>query len=176
MSRAATWAAGLRGRVRHLAAGGMVTLAVVLGAAALSAWPAWQSLPEDAALLRLSFTHSGARNCRDRTEDELRRLPPNMRNAQICERRRAPVRIEMDIDGRPVLAADLTPSGLAGSGPSRAYERIELPAGRYAVAIRMRDDPAASGFTHEAAFDILLEPAQSAAIDFDSVRGAFFLH
>lgn len=176
MSWAATWAAALRGRARHLVAGGVVSVALVLGAAVLSAWPDWQSLPEDGALLRLSFTHSGARNCRDRTEEELARLPPNMRGAQICERRRAPVHIEMDIDGRPVLTADLMPSGLAGSGPSRIYERIELPAGQYALAIRMRDDPAASGFTHEAAFDILLEPAQSAAIDFDSVRNTFFLH
>ena len=176
MSWASGWATALRGRTRHLAAGGVVTLAVVLGAATLSAWPAWQSLPEDAALLRLSFTHSGARDCRDRTEEELRRLPPNMRGAQICERRRSPVHIEMDIDGQPVLATDLMPSGLAGSGPSRVYERIELPAGQYALAIRMRDDPAVSGFTHEASFDIMLEPAQSVAVDFDSVRGTFVLH
>lgn len=165
-----------RGRVRHLAAGGAITLALVLATAWVSARPEWQSLPPDSALLRLSFTHSGARNCRDRTAEELAKLPKNMRSTKECERRRAPLRIELDIDGKPVIATDLPPSGLAGSGPSRIYRRIELPAGTYAVSVRMRDDPAAPGFTQEASFDIDLAPAQSVTIDFDGVGKAFFLH
>ncbi len=165
-----------RGRGRHLLTGGALTLALVLATAAVSVWPAWQSLAPGMAVLRLSFTHSGARNCRDRTAEELARLPANMRDAQVCDRRRAPVRIEMDIDGRNVLGADLPPSGLAGSGPSRIYHRIELPAGSYRLDIRMRDDPSVPGHTQEAAFDIELVPAQSLAIDFDDSSGAFFLH
>lgn len=165
-----------RGRRRHLALGGALSLAVVLAAAALSAWPAWQSLPPDTALVRLSFTHSGVRNCRDRTAEELAKLPANMRNSQICDRRRAPVRIEMDIDGQSVIAADLPPSGLAGSGPSRIYRRVELPAGSYHLTLRMRDDPSVAGFTQEAAFDIDLSPAESLAVDFDATTGRFFLH
>lgn len=165
-----------RGRARHLLLGGAVSLVTVLATAALSAWPSWQSLATGQAALRLSFTHSGVRNCRDRTGEELAKLPPNMRDAQICERRRAPVRIEMDIDGQPVLAAELAPSGLAGSGPSRIYHRFELPAGHYKVDLRMRDDPAVANFTQEATFDIDLTPAQSQAIDFDASTGRFFLH
>lgn len=165
-----------RRRAPHLAAGGLLSLALVLGVAWLSARPQWQSLPPGNALVRLSFTHSGVRNCRDRTPEELAGLPPNMRSAQRCDRRRAPVRIEMDIDGRPVLAADRPPSGLAGSGPSRVYERFELPAGAYRIDLRLLDDPAVAGFTHAAAFDIRLGPAQSLAIDFDAAAGGFFLH
>lgn len=165
-----------RGRGRHLAAGGALSLALVLATAAVSAWPAWQSLPPGMALVRLSFTHSGARNCRDRTAEELARLPANMRNSQSCDRRRTPVRIEMDVDDAPAIAADLPPSGLAGSGPSRIYARVELPEGRHHLALRMRDDPAASGFTQEAAFDVDLAPGQSIAVDFDATTGAFFLH
>jgi hypothetical protein len=156
--------------------GGLLSLAVVLAATALSAWPRWRSLPENTALVRLSFTHSGVRACRDRTPEELAALPRNMRKAQACDRRRAPVRIEMDIDGKTVFAGDLPPGGLAGSGPSRVYRRVELPAGRYRLAVRMRDDPARSGFTHEAGFDIQLAPAQSVAVDFDTTGGKFFLH
>lgn len=165
-----------RGRARHLAAGGALSLALVLATAAVSAWPAWQSLPPDMALVRLSFTHSGVRSCRDRTEAELANLPANMRSSQICDRRRAPVRIEMDIGGQPVIAADLPPSGLAGSGPSRIYRRIEVPAGSHHLVLRMRDDPAAAGFTQEAAFDVRLSPGQSLAVDFDETAGKFFLH
>lgn len=165
-----------RGRARHLAAGGAITLALVLATAAVSAWPVWQSLPPDRAVVRLSFTHSGVRNCRDRTAEELAKLPANMRNSQACDRRRAPVRIEMDIDGAPAIAADLPPSGLAGSGPSRIYRRVELPAGSYHLMLRMRDDPAVQGFTHEATFDIELSPVESLAVDFDATSGRFVLH
>lgn len=163
-------------RPRELLLGGAVTLALVLGTAALSAWPAWQSLPEDHALLRLSFTHSGVRNCRDRTEDELASLPRNMRSGQICERRRAPVTVEIDIDGATVFAEDLHPSGIAGSGPSRAYERFELAQGRHSVSLRLRDDPALTEFTHHAQFDIEAVAGESIAIDFDAAGGGFFLH
>jgi hypothetical protein len=172
MTELTAWSA----RAHHLAAGGALSLIIVLGTATLSAWPTWQSLAPDSAVVRLSFTHSGARSCRDRTAEEIAGLPRNMRNAQLCERRRAPVRIEIDIDGKSAFVADLPPSGLAGSGPSRVYRRIKLPAGNYRLTFRMRDDPAVKGFTHEANFDIVLKPAQSIAVDFDPNRGGFFLH
>ncbi|MBZ0124318.1 MAG: hypothetical protein K8F31_10580 [Roseovarius sp.] len=163
-------------RPRHLIAGGVLSLALVLGTAVLSAWPDWQSVPEDHGVLRLSFAHSGVRNCRDRTEEELAALPRNMRNAQLCERRRAPVRIEMDIDGTTVYAADVSPTGLAGSGPSRMYERFELPAGDRRLTLRLQDDPSQSGYDYEAAFDISLAPGESIAVDFDAASGGFYIH
>lgn len=164
------------GRLPQIALGGVLILALVLGVATLSARPAWQSLAPGIALVRLSLTHSGARNCRDRTADELAKLPKNMRSPQVCERRRAPVRVEMDVDGHSVLAADLPPSGLAGSGPSRIYHRIELPAGSYRLDLRLSDDPATRGFEYVAAFDVDLHPAESLAVDFDAASGGFFLH
>ncbi|HMN38398.1 MAG TPA: hypothetical protein PKD49_11915 [Hyphomicrobium sp.] len=166
----------LRRRARHLVGGGVLSLSLVLAVATLSARPEWQSLPPDTGVVRLSFTHSGARNCRDRTKSELAALPPNMRAAQICDRRRAPVHVEMDVDGRPALAAKLPPSGLAGSGPSRIYDRVELPAGKHRVDLRLNDNPAVPGFAYTAGFDFTLTPGQSVAIDFDAAKGGFFLH
>jgi len=163
----------MSGRWHHLLLGGAISLVVVLATAAFSAWPAWQSLPADGALLRLSFTVSGARTCRDRTPEELAALSPNMRQAQICERRRMPVRVELEIDGRRVLAEDLPPSGLSGSGPSRVYRRFELPAGTYDVSVRLRTDPADPGFAATASRQITLEPGQNLAIDHDAGRGVF---
>ncbi len=167
---------GIAGRAPHLVLGGALSLALTLAVAVLSARPEWQSAPPVGALLRLSFAHSGLRNCRDRTAAELAALAKNMRTAEICDRRRAPVRVEMDVDGAPALAVDLAPSGLAGSGPSRIYKRIALAAGRYGIDLRLADDPAAAGFSHAAHFDITLEPGQSMAIDFDAASGGFFLH
>lgn len=163
----------MTGRWHHLVLGTAVGVGLVLATAALSAWPAWQSLPEDYALVRLSFTVSGARNCRDRTPEELAALPPNMRQGQVCERRRAPVHVELDLDGATVLAEDLPPSGLAGSGPSRVYRRFELPAGSYDIALRLRTDPAEAGYTATASQSVTLVPGQSLAIDYDAEAGGF---
>ncbi len=166
----------MTGRWPHLAMGLAMSLALVLGTAALSAWPAWQSVPNDYALMRLSFTTSGIRRCRDRTPEELDALPRNMRQDQVCERRRAPVYVELDLDGRRILAETLAPSGLAGSGPSRIYRRFELPAGDYDVAVRLRTDPAAVDFTSTARRQVTLRPGQSVAVDYDAGAGGFIFN
>lgn len=163
----------MTGRWHHLAMGGLVSLAVVLAAAVFSAWPSWRTLPPDTALLRLSFTQSGARTCRDRTAEELAALPRNMRQAQICDRRRAPVYVEMELNGQLVLAEDLPPGGLSGSGPSRIYQRFELPAGTYRIALRLRTDPALPGFSDTASRTVRLAPAESLAIDYYADQGGF---
>mgnify|MGYP007056043794 CR=1 FL=1 len=166
----------MTGRWHHLAMGTLVSLLVVFAVAWLSERPAWQSLPEDLALIRLSFTQSGVRNCRARTEEELAALARNMRQKQICDRRRAPVYVELDLNGTTVLARDLPPTGLSGSGPSRIYQRFELPAGDYDIALRLRDDPAMTGFTNTAERQITLEPAENLAIDYDAEAGGFIFH
>ncbi len=166
----------MTGRWLHIALGGLVSLALVLAAAALSAWPSWQSLPAGHGVIRLSFTHSGARTCRDRSQAELDALPRNMRQAQICERRRPPVHVEMDVDGGTVLARSLPPTGLSGTGPSRVYQNFELPAGTYDIALRLRDDPALVGYGDAAEFRVDLAPGQSVAIDYDPGSGGFFIH
>jgi len=159
----------------RLLGGGVVTLGVVLGTAWLSAGPAWQSLPEDSAMLRVSFAYSGDRDCRTRTEEELEALPRNMRMAQECSRRRNPVGVAITLDGAAIYDETVKPSGLAGSGPSRLYERFVLPAGTHEVAVALRADAGAPEVTHAAAFTLALAPGEAAAIDFDATAGAFVL-
>ncbi len=166
----------MRGRLHHLAMGGIVTLALCLGVAWLSASPTWQTVPENMALLRLSFTHSGDRSasCRNRTPEELAKLPPNMRATQVCDRRRPPIYVELEVDDTLIYAAESTPSGLAGSGPSRLYERFLLPAGVHVLRVRMRDSPASEVFGYEATRKVDLKPGQSFVIDFRKDSGFVF--
>lgn len=159
----------------RLLGGGLVTLAVVIGTAAVSAWPDWQSLPEGSAVLRVSFQYSGQRDCRTRTEEELAALPRNMRLAEECSRRRNPVGVAIMIDGSPLYDETVKPSGLAGSGPSRLYETFVLPAGDHGIHVSLRPDANSAVITHEAEFTLSLAPGMSAAIDFDSTAGAFVL-
>ncbi len=166
----------MKGRLHHLAIGGIISTALFFGVAWLSASPSWRSVPEGMALVRLSFTHSGDRSatCRDRTPEELAKLPPNMRAAQICDRRRPPIYVELVVDGELAYAAESAPSGLSGSGPSRLYERVLLPAGEHSLLVRMRDNPATTGFDFEAERQIELVPEQSFVIDFRKDTGFIF--
>lgn len=163
----------MKGRLNHLVMGSLFSLALVLGTSVFSYWPEWQSLGANDALLRLSLTQSGVRNCRARTEEELAALPTNMRRAEVCESRRAPVYVELDLNGETIFAENLPPSGLSGTGPSRIYKRFELPAGSYDITVRLRDDPAMSEFTNVASRHVTLKPAQSMVIDYNDEADGF---
>jgi len=160
-------------RVFRLALGTAATVAVVTGAAALSAWPGYRSVPADSALMKLSFSHGGARNCRELTAEELARLPRNMRRTEVCERERLPVHVVLDIDGATAFEAELPPSGLAGDGPSRVYETFVLPAGPHAISVHLRDSARAEGYDHMAERRVELAAGQNFVIDFDPAAGGF---
>ncbi len=163
-------------RTTRLILGTIATTAIIAGVAALSAWPSHRALPEGTGVLKLSFSHGGERSCRELTEAELAKLPPNMRRTEICDRKRPPLYVELDLDGVTVYRASLPPSGIAGDGPSRVYQRFVLPAGEYEVAIRLRDTTRAEGFDHTAERRISLASEQSFAIDFRPGAGGFIFN
>lgn len=157
----------------QLLAGSLATCLIAVGAAWFSAHPTVRVLAEDSALVKLSFSHGGQRNCRQRTEEELAKLPPNMRRSEICDRKRQPLYVELEIDGDIVFARLLPPSGIAGDGAARVYERFVLPAGQHEFSIRMREKPGDGPFEFSAARTVTLAPAQSFAIDFRPDAGEF---
>jgi len=163
-------------RPLRLILGTAVMSALILGTAALSAWPSYRAEPEGTGLIRLSFSHGGQKSCRDLTEAELAKLPANMRRKQVCDRQRPPLYVELDIDGATVFRAVLPPSGIAGDGPSRVYERFVLPAGPHEIAVRLRDSARPEGFDHDAVHRVDLAPDQSFAIDFNPAFGGFIFH
>ncbi|HSF96250.1 MAG TPA: hypothetical protein VLA52_14590 [Thermohalobaculum sp.] len=160
-------------RTLRLILGTIAVAALITGAAALSAWPSYSPVPQGSAMLKLSLSHGGVRNCRQLTEAELAKLPPNMRRKEICDRKRAPLTVELVIDGARVYHRDLPPSGLSGDGPSRVYEKFVLPAGPHSIAVRLRDTLRAEGFDYQAVRDVELAPGQNFVIDFSPVTGEF---
>ena len=149
--------------------------AVALGV--FSRWPVYHPLAEDMAQIKVSFIHHGARvaECRPYTAEEQAKMPPNMRKAQKCERERSPVSIEVDIDGKTVLAHTSTPSGLSRDGASTLYQRLNVAAGRHRIAVRFKDDQKAEGFTSQLEETITLKPAQVLVIDFSADKGGIVL-
>lgn len=138
--------------------------------------PAYTHFPPDMALVKLSFAH-GARkeSCRERTPEELAQLAPNMRRPLACKRERLPVVVELLLDDVQLYHAVLPPTGLAGDGPSRAYQRFAVPPGEHILVARLRDSDRAEGFDFERRFDVDLAPGQSLAIDFRAETGGFIM-
>ncbi len=153
----------------------IVILALFGTVAAFANWPVYRQIPKDSGIVMLSFVHGADRRaeCRRRTPEELAKLPPNMRKPLDCPRGRRPLYVELDIGSEVSFHAQLPPTGIAGDGPSRVYQRFVLPAGRYDIAVRLRDTPRTEGFDYERTGRITLSPDQMFVIDFHPESGGF---
>jgi len=167
--------AAVHRKTTPLAWAGQLLLYAAFAAAigVFSRWPTYRHLAADEALIKLSFTHAGkpVGDCRPISEAERAKLPPNMRAPMVCPRERSPVRVEVDIDGRPVVRRSAAPSGLSRDGASAVYQRIVVPAGPQRIAVRLADDARASGFAWQRDVNMTLAPAQILVIDFDAEKG-----
>jgi len=126
------------------------------------------------ALVRVSFIHATERRqaCRERSAEELAKLPPNMRAAQDCPRERAPLLVELELDGKLVLRREVQPSGLHRDGNVAVYQRLALPAGRHRIVARLRDR-AEGGFNYVKDETLELADGRVLIIDFNAARGGF---
>lgn len=136
--------------------------------------PKYRQIADDIALIKLSISHLGDRECRKRTAEELARLPPNMRAPLDCPRERSDIRLEVDLDGQPAFRTVMRPTGLYKDGVSTVYKRFEVLAGTHRLAVRMNDNAALSGFRFVKEEQITLAPAQVLVIDFNPDRGGLF--
>lgn len=156
--------------------------AVLYGAFALaigyfSTSPAYTHLAPGQALLKLSFSHGAQRvgECRDRSDAELAKLPPNMRIRQDCPRERAPVIVELEVDGVGLYRESLPPSGLSRDGSASVYRRFVVPAGTHRLSARLSDN-ARGEFNYHGEKTVTLAPAQIVVVEFHAPAGFQFLH
>ena len=149
--------------------------ALFAAVAAFSNWPTYQTIPEGHAVIMLSFVHGSDRRaeCRRLSPQEIAKLPPNMRRVQDCPRGRRPIYIELDLGGQTAFKASLAPTGIAGDGPSKVYERFVVPAGEHDIAVRMRDTSRAEGFDHARKERVTLAAEQMLVVDFRAESGEF---
>jgi hypothetical protein len=141
-----------------------------------SSWPRYQALAPEQAVVKVSFIHHGQRiaPCRPLTAEELAKLPPNMRTPMKCERERAPVTIEVDLDGANVYRKVAQPTGFARDGAAAVYHRLTVPAGEHRIAVRLNDS-AGTAFNHTREATVRLQAAQVLVIDFDAEKGGITL-
>lgn len=150
-------------------------LAFAVAIGVLASRPAYRQLAPDQAQIKLSIAHGAERReaCRRLTPAEIAALPPHERRPNTCARERLPVHVQLLVDGAVAYDARLQPSGLAGDGPARAYEKLTVPAGPHLVTARLSDSHREEGFDYERTVEVDLAPLQSLAIDFRVDAGGF---
>jgi len=149
-----------------------VPLMILIGY--FSTAPRFSALPEGDALVRLSFIHAAERKeeCRERSKEELAKMPPNMRAPLDCPRERAPLLVELEIDGQTVLRREVEPSGLKRDGNATVYHRLPVPAGKHRIVVRLRDR-AEGDFNYSKEQTVELAPGRALLIDFVASKGGF---
>ncbi len=141
----------------------------------LATSPAYTHLPPDETLIKLSFSHAGQPKgeCRERSEEELAKLPAYQRKGgTVCPRERADVVIELEMDGKQLYHVVMRPSGLSRSGNSNIYRRIPVKAGVHTLKARLKDREGGD-FNYEHEETITLAPGRIMVIDFKSATGGF---
>ena len=103
--------------------------------------PEYVHLPENYALVKLSFSHAAQHKmaCHERSAEELAKLPRQKRFSHECPRERADVVTELEMDGKQLLHVVLPPTGLSRDGASSIYRRFPVLAGEHHFVARLKD-------------------------------------
>ncbi len=156
---------------------GMVLAFALFGFAVsvFSSWPDVQLLQPQQAVVSLTFSHAGKRigECRQLSQEELNKLPPNMRKPADCPRERWPVRVVFRAGDELLLQRTLPPSGIWNDGESTIYARFALPAGQHRLFIGLNDSGASGELDYQLQQEVELFPQQHVVIGFDSNRHEF---
>ena len=147
--------------------------AVLIGV--FSVWPRYRLINDDEAIVSLTFSHAGQRlqKCRTLSQEELQKLPPNMRNPSDCPRGRHPVEVSFSIDGVEVYHQAHKPSGIWADGESTVYRRETVQAGTHRFTIGMSDSERTGGFDYEQSQQIDLRSGQHLVVEFDQGQQEF---
>jgi hypothetical protein len=138
-------------------------------------WPRISQLEEGNAIISLTFSHAGQRlqECRKRSQEELNKLPPNMRKASESPRERHPVRVAFRNRDQVLYDQSLNPSGFWKDGESTVYFRVELPAGSHSLFIGMSDSGREEGFDYSGRSELTLTAGQHVVVEFNHLQKNF---
>jgi hypothetical protein len=95
-----------------------------------------------------------------------------MRAPLDCPRERAPLLVELELDGALVVREVVPPSGLTKDGAATIYRRLPVEAGKHQLIARLRDR-AEGKFNYTRKAELDLKPGHVLVIDFHAARGGF---
>ncbi len=140
-------------------------------------WPPYHPIAADQAVIKISVARLGepVGECRRLSEEELAKLPPNMRDPIQCPRERSPLSMSVDLDGTNTLERTVQPGGLSRDGAAAIYERLVVPAGEHDIHVRFNSDIRPGAPVHELRSTVNLAPGQVLVVDFDPEKGGVVL-
>lgn len=123
--------------------------------------------------LFVSFKHAGRESdvCRAVSAEEKAKLPKHMQQDKICERGRAPVRLQVLVDGQPLVDARYEARGVRRDGVAVGLERLPLAPGPHRVRVRIGDTPDPEAWAHETEREIEVRDGRRAVVLFDRQAG-----
>ena len=135
--------------------------------------PSVRVIEDDEAMITVAFAHAGdtLEECRRLSQEELMKLPPNMRKLEDCPRERSPIIIEASLDGEIIYSKTMLPPGIFNDSGVNIYYSSKILAGKHSFKIKMDDSVRKQGFNHSFEQDINIEPAQILLVEFDSLTG-----
>ena len=150
-----------------------LTFAVIVGY--LSVWPRFQLIDDGRAMISLSFSHAGQRirECRKLTQEELNKLPPNMRKPDDCPRERLPIRVVFSANGETLYEAIKQPAGLWKDGSSNVYKRLTVQGGSQHLFIGMNETGESPDFDFTLEQEVELAPGKHLVVEFDDIQQSF---
>ncbi len=127
--------------------------------------------------LVVTFKHPGRieENCRERSPAELAREPVHMRQARVCDRERASVRMRVKIDDRAVIEKIYAPKGIWHDGNSVAVETLPVAPGEHEVEVEIGDSHEIGEWSFKTDQQIRFTREARRVIAFDRLAG-FTVH
>lgn len=102
-------------------------------------------------IVRLAWRARGehVRECRHRSAEELAKLPPHMRQEEVCEGRVLPYRLVVALDGTERINREVRGAGAREDRPLYVTEELAVPPGphRVSVSFSLEGTPTAAAAT-----------------------------
>ncbi len=135
--------------------------------------PSVKVIGDDESMITVAFAHAGETReaCRRLSQEELMKLPPNMRKPEDCPRERSPIIIEAMLDGKVIYRKTMLPPGIFSDGAVNIYYNSKVPAGKHNFEIKMDDSVRKSGFNRVFEQEVNLKPRQILLVEFEPLTG-----
>ena len=146
--------------------------------ARFSNWPNTKLRDSDQAVISLSFSQSGQllQECRRLTQEELDKLPANMRKPEECQRERQPVEVVFKLDDKIIYEEKIAPTGIWSDGAVTVYKRMKVPKGQHQLFIGMRNSNKDQGYDYHLESDLDLNSGQHLIVEFDELSEKFIIN
>jgi len=117
---------------------GAIVIAMAVMALAAGSRVPWQWSDDDHAVVRLSWRAPAPRieECRPLTDEEKAARPVHMRRDSTCVGRGVDFRLEVDLDGRPVVRDTIAGSAEIGDRPVAILQEIDVEPGTRRLVVR----------------------------------------